>query len=201
MPFAWRYSRSMTCHWTPSCWYEAARFPKPPAAKVQRNACRTAFLTGELKALAEHWRARRMRVPISAPPSKAKGSSIAHPAPHSSQISAFDAVCRHARALAGAALPDLTPDTPITALNLDSLQRLELVAALEKTFGGHMPDAAYCQVQTLEELAQAAQKHLIEGPKATVLAGFVSARTLRFRPLSRVHPVEASRTHVAGGDQ
>ena len=75
--------------------------------------------------------------------------------------------------MAGTALPDLTPDTPITALGLDSLQRLELVAALEKTFGGHLPDAAYCQVQTLGELAQAAQKHLIDGPKAAVLAGLV----------------------------
>ena len=70
-------------------------------------------------------------------------------------------------------MPDLTPDTPITALGLDSLQRLELVAALEKTFGGHLPDAAYCQVQTLGELAQAVQKHLIDGPKAAVLAGLI----------------------------
>ena len=142
--------------------------PKTSSGKVQRYACRTAFLTGELKTLAEY---RGMKAESTAV--EGEGSSIAHPAPHSSQISAFAAVCQHARALAGAALPDLTPDTPITALGLDSLQRLELVAALEKTFGGHLPDAAYCQVQTLGELAQAAQKHLIDGPKAAVLAGLV----------------------------
>jgi 8-amino-7-oxononanoate synthase len=73
--------------------------------------------------------------------------------------------------LAGAALPALTPNTPIIALGLDSLQRLELVAAIEKTFGGYMPDAAYCQVQTLGELAQAVQKHLIDGSKPDVQAG------------------------------
>ena len=29
----WRYSMSMTWHWTHWCWYEAAQFPKPPAAR------------------------------------------------------------------------------------------------------------------------------------------------------------------------
>ena len=149
--------------------------PKTSSGKVQRYACRTAFLTGELKTLAEY---RGLKAESTAV--EGEGSSIAHPAPHSSQISAFAAVCQHARALAGAALPDLTPDTPITALGLDSLQRLELVAALEKTFGGHLPDAAYCQVQTLGELAQAAQKHLIDGPKAAVLAGLVPSEHYDF---------------------
>jgi 8-amino-7-oxononanoate synthase len=35
---------------------------------------------------------------------------------------------------------------------------------MEKTFGGHIPDAAYVQAHTLGELAQAVQKHLIESP-------------------------------------
>jgi acyl carrier protein len=77
---------------------------------------------------------------------------------------------RHAGPAVRPARPD---DTPITALGLDSLQRLELVAALEKSFGGHMPDAAYAQVQTLGELVAAAQKHLIEGPRAADHAGLV----------------------------
>jgi 8-amino-7-oxononanoate synthase len=73
--------------------------------------------------------------------------------------------------LAGAALPDLTPDTPLTALGLDSLQRLELAAALEKTFAGHLPDTVFSQAQTLEDLAQAVQKHLIDGPRPDVPTG------------------------------
>ena len=146
--------------------------PKTSSGKVQRHICRAAFLAGELKALAEY-RGPRAENPDPGAAVEGEGASLAYSEPNSSQMSAFTAVCRHASALAGAALPDLTPDTPITALGLDSLQRLELVAALEKTFGGHLPDAAYCQVQTLGELAQAAQKHLIDGPKAAVLAGLV----------------------------
>lgn len=146
--------------------------PKTSSGKVQRYACRTTFLTGELKVLAEH-RSSMVASAGTGTSTTIEGeeSSIARPAAHSSQSSAFTAVCRHARNLAGAALPDLTPNTPITALGLDSLQRLELVAAMEKTFGGYMPDAAYCQVQTLGELAQAVQKHLIDGPKSNVPDG------------------------------
>ena len=95
---------------------------------------------------------------------------MAHPAPHSWQT-ALAAIRQHARALAGAALPDLTPDTPLAALGLDSLQRLELVATLEKTFAGRLPDTVYSQARTLEELAQAVQKHLIDGPRPDVPAG------------------------------
>jgi len=66
--------------------------------------------------------------------------------------------------LAGAALPDLSPDTPLAALGLDSLQRLELAARLEKTFAGRLPDTVYSQARTLEDLVQAVQKHLIDSP-------------------------------------
>jgi len=148
--------------------------PKTSSGKVQRRACRRAFLSGELKTLAEY---RGLMVENADPSDtispgiKGTDSSILHPAPHYSQSSAFTAVCQHAHALAGAALPDLTPNTPIIALGLDSLQRLELVAAIEKTFGGYLPDAAYCQAQTLGELAQAVQKHLIDGPKSDVPPG------------------------------
>jgi 8-amino-7-oxononanoate synthase len=148
--------------------------PKTSSGKVQRHACREAFLSGELKTLAEYSGLMVENADPSdaiSPGIKGTDSSISHPAPNSSQLSAFTAICQHAHALAGAALPALTPNTPIIALGLDSLQRLELVAAIEKTFGGYMPDAAYNQVQTLGELAQAVQKHLINGFKSDVPAG------------------------------
>ncbi|MGA2680076.1 MAG: aminotransferase class I/II-fold pyridoxal phosphate-dependent enzyme [Sedimentisphaerales bacterium] len=148
--------------------------PKTSSGKVQRHICRGAFLSGELKTIAEY----SGTMVENADPGdtistgiKDADSSIPRPAPNYSQLSAFTVICQHAHALAGAALPALTPNTPIIALGLDSLQRLELVAAIEKTFGGYMPDAAYCQVQTLGELAQAIQEHLIDGPKSDVPAG------------------------------
>ena len=147
--------------------------PKTSSGKVQRHVCRETFLSGELKHLAEYSGLMAENADpceTISPDIKGTNSSIPPPAQHSSQSSAFTAVCQHARALAGAALPDLTPNTPIITLGLDSLQRVGLVAAIEKTFGGYMPDAAYCQAQTLGQLAQAVQKHLIDGPKSDIPA-------------------------------
>jgi len=142
------------------------------SGKIQRHACRAAFLAGELKFLAEH-----CGLPVDnggpaaaiRPGDGAAGSSTAHPAPHSWQV-ALDAVRQHARALAGAALPELTPDTPLAALGLDSLQRLSLAANLEKTFAGCLPETVFSQARTLEDLVQAVQKHLIDGPRPVVPA-------------------------------
>ena len=94
---------------------------------------------------------------------------------------------------------DVTPDTPIAALGLDSLQRVDLVATLEKTFAGRLPDTVFSQARTLGDLVQAVQKHLIDGPRPDAPAGPDPARTLRLGLLPRVRRVEASRTHAAGG--
>lgn len=144
--------------------------PRTSSGKTQRHACRAAFLAGELKALAEH-----RGVPIHnagpstvvRPGAEDAGSSTAHPAPHSWQA-ALAAVCQHARALAGATLPDLTPDTPLAALSMDSLRRVELLVALDKTFAGHLPEEVFNQARTVGELAQVVQTYLIDDPRLEV---------------------------------
>src|SRR5512141_393300 len=114
------------------------------SGKIQRHACRAAFLAGELKAVAEHC---GLPVDNAGPRSAIRpaaahaGSSTAHPVPHSWQ--AVMAAVKHAHAAAGAASADLTPDTPLAALGLDSLRRLDLVATLEKTFAGRLPDTVF----------------------------------------------------------
>ena len=149
--------------------------PRTSSGKIQRHACRAAFLAGELKPLAEY-----SGSPVDdAGPSAAMlpgvdnaGSSTAPPGSQFWQA-ALAAVRQHARALAGAPLPDLTPDTPIADLGLDSLQRLDLVATLEKTFAGRLPDTVFSQARTLEDLVQAVQKHLIDGPRPDAPTGQV----------------------------
>jgi 8-amino-7-oxononanoate synthase len=139
------------------------------SGKIQRHACRAAFLSGKLKTLAAY---------DGLPPEPARpdaadtGASQAPFGPFSWQ-EALDAVRLHARALAGAALPDWQPDTPVAALGLDSLQRMELVAKLEKTFGRRLPGTVFSQAQTLEDLVWAVQEHLVEGPAPLAPAGQV----------------------------
>ena len=150
--------------------------PRTSSGKIQRHACRTAFLAGELKALAEH---NGLPVDNAGPDAEDAGSATAHPASQSWQA-ALVAIRQHARALAGAALPDLSPDTPLAALGLDSLQRLELAARLEKTFAGRLPDTVYSQARTLEDLVRAVQKHLIDGPRPDVPAGQIPSEYYDF---------------------
>jgi len=149
--------------------------PRTSSGKVQRHACRAAFLAGELKPLAEY---SGSPVDDAGPSTSIRpgvenaGSSTAQPASQFWQA-ALAAVRQHARALAGAPLPDLTPDTPIADLGLDSLQRLDLVATLEKSFAGRLPDTVFSQARTLEDLVQAVQKHLIDGPRPDAPIGQV----------------------------
>ena len=143
------------------------------SGKIQRHASRAAYLAGELKVLAE-----RGVLPVdnactsasTRPGAEDAGPSAVHSAPESWHA-ALDAVRQHARALDGAALPDLTLDTPLAALGLDSLQRLSLAANLEKTFAGCLPETVFSQARTLGDLVQAVQKHLIDGPRPEVPVG------------------------------
>ncbi|MHB8765793.1 MAG: aminotransferase class I/II-fold pyridoxal phosphate-dependent enzyme [Deferrisomatales bacterium] len=142
--------------------------PRTSSGKIQRRACRAAFQTGTLNALAEHCGLPGEHASPSADgrSSAEDGeSSAAHLAPRSWQ-SALAAVCQHARALTGSALPDLTLDTPLAALGLDSLQRLDLVARMEETFACRLPDTVISQAGTLADLVRAVQTDLIDGPRA-----------------------------------
>jgi 8-amino-7-oxononanoate synthase len=133
---------------------------KTSSGKVQRYASRAAFLAGELRALDPHCPQTSPALSPSIPPA---------------QSAAFAAVCQHALALSGTGLADVTPETPISALGLDSLQRVELVAALDGSFGRHLPDTVYSQATTLGDLAAAVQKHLIDHPRVDAPEGEIPA--------------------------
>ena len=137
---------------------------KTSSGKIQRNAIRAAFRADELKPLARY----RAQWGLAS-------SDTATPPTPPAQSTAIAAVCQHALAMSGAGLADVTPETPIEALGLDSLQRVELIAALDQSFGRHLPDAVYSQATTLGDLAAAVQKHLIDHPHADESARAVPA--------------------------
>jgi len=131
---------------------------KTSSGKVQRHASRAAYIAGQLKPLAQRHRQPMPTSPV--PPA---------------QSAALAAVCQHALAMSGAVLADVTPETSIDALGLDSLQRVELVAALDQSFGRHLPDTVYSHAKTLGDLASAVQKHLIDHPQSDAPAREIPA--------------------------
>jgi len=137
---------------------------KTSSGKVQRHAIRAAYRTGGLKPLARYRAVSGLASSVSA--------SLPTPPALSAALAA---VCQHALAMSGTVLADVTPDTQIEALGLDSLQRVELIAALDKSFGRHLPDTVYSQATTLGDLAAAVQKHLIDHPHSDVSARDVPA--------------------------
>ena len=51
-------------------------------------------------------------------------------------------------------------DTNIVELGLDSLERIEIIAALEDAYGGRFPEAVLPEMETCGEVVEAIQKHL-----------------------------------------
>lgn len=133
--------------------------PRTTSGKIRRRACRAEFLAGTLRVVAKYCATPSTLVPVLTPSANAT-TSIAQPASPPAHTAVFSTVCQHAIALGGAALSSVTPETPLTALGLESLQRVELAATLEKTFACRLPDTDYCPTRTLGELADAVQKHL-----------------------------------------
>ncbi len=133
--------------------------PRTSSGKVRRRACRAEFLASTLRVVAKY-RATPPDIEPALAPSPNAASSIARPACPSAHTAVFSTVCQHAIAIGGAALSQVTPETPLTALGLDSLQRVELAATLEKTFACRLPDTDFCPTRTLGELADAVHKRL-----------------------------------------
>ena len=142
----------------------AGTVPRTSSGKVQRGACRAAFVAGELKGPARVQRGAGETDRLPPPPPF-----------HDSSTPILPPVCQHALALGGAPLSDVTLDTPLGALGLDSLQRVELAATLEKTFACRLPDKEFSPAQTLGDLAHAVQAHLLGRSTPAPVPGDISA--------------------------
>lgn len=79
--------------------------------------------------------------------------------------STIQIVLDHVRQIAKERAGELTLDTNILDLGLDSLERMEIVAALEETFGGRFPESVLPQMETCREVVEAVEAYLGKTPK------------------------------------
>ena len=56
-------------------------------------------------------------------------------------------------------------ETNILELGLDSLERMEIVAALEDRFGGRFPEQVLLQMETCQEVVEAVEMYLGKTPR------------------------------------
>lgn len=195
--------------------------PKTSSGKIQRHACRNAFLKDHLKVVAQ-WRSEGMqvsparlgereaaashsRVAVAATQAThasnggfgglkvaslaANGASVTnglrHPAPTANGIgkpprkelnglprqpataptsnsgAIATIVMDMIRSISVERPADLSPDTSLAQLGLDSLQRIELQSMIEEHFGGRLPEDVGPQLETVREIVAAVEKYLV----------------------------------------
>ena len=72
----------------------------------------------------------------------------------------------HVRQVAKERAVGITLDSSIVELGLDSLERMEIIAALEDTYGGRFPEDVLPTIETCREVAAAVETYLGQTPKA-----------------------------------
>ncbi|WP_197527325.1 aminotransferase class I/II-fold pyridoxal phosphate-dependent enzyme [Pirellulimonas nuda] len=158
--------------------------PKTSSGKIQRHACRQAYLDGTLSVSAEwsatggvtvHGRRRAAAdadatEPTPPAPPAATADTNGQPprkAPAATErTDIVDRVLATVRAVAKERSAGLTLDSDIPSLGLDSLERMEIVAALEDDFGGRFPEEAILGMETCRDVVRAVEQHLVS-PDAT----------------------------------
>ena len=157
--------------------------PKTSSGKIQRRACKRQFLDGTLEVIEQHvsWLAPAQEAvpPAAGVPRLARARPVGDAArglrpdrelPREIVQTVFEHVRRIAKERAG----ELTLDTNIVELGLDSLERMEIVASLEEAFGGRFPEQVLPLIETCREVTEAILDHM----PPTGVAAAATARTV-----------------------
>ena len=134
--------------------------PKTSSGKIQRRACRAAFLEGSLETIAQS-ESGQSQVTIEDRRGVALDRDLLMslaPAAREAQLAA------HLQGLVCAALrlkgDDVALDRPLYTLGLDSMAAVQLKAELEVITGAALPLADYLQGPSIQELARVALSHI-----------------------------------------
>ena len=89
-----------------------------------------------------------------------KPAPTAAPQPEGRTAEITEIVFAQVREIGRERVGELTWDTNILELGLDSLERIEIVAALEETFGGRFPEHVLPTMETCGEVVEAIEKYI-----------------------------------------
>ena len=143
--------------------------PKTSSGKIQRHACKRQFLDGTLEVVDQHISWLQPAVPTPTPGSEQPRLARQRPIGEASRTGRADrelpqeivqAVFDHVRRIAKERAGNLTLDTNIVELGLDSLERMEIVASLEDSFGARFPEQVLPQIETCREVSEAILDHM-----------------------------------------
>jgi 8-amino-7-oxononanoate synthase len=151
----------------------AGSIPMTSSGKIQRHACRDEFLAGTLTEVARWcaWEEPSAAAHEDATPPSLTASEPSAPSLNGQERrqvnpTVLKTVMEQVRAVGKERARDLTADTNIVELGLDSLERMEIVASLEEAFGGRFPEDVLPQIETCREVAAAVEQYLGTSPQA-----------------------------------
>lgn len=147
---------------------------KTSSGKIQRNACRMAYEAGDLDLVAigtpdgkvEVLRSRRRREKTTsvsttpAPTQPVKSPEVLEPERTALNEATVERVMDVVRGVAQERAANLSLETDIAGMGLDSLERMEIVAALETEFGGRFNEEAIMSMETCRDVVEQVQKCL-----------------------------------------
>jgi 8-amino-7-oxononanoate synthase len=162
---------------------KAGSIPKTSSGKIQRHACRIGFLRGEDLEIVAQWRSWEQagsKVETTATANALVGAASLHGS-HEPQPSANGqhsngqvvelseettaVVMEQISKVAKERAKGLTLDSNLLEMSMDSLERMEIVAALEDTFGGRFPEHVLPDMITVRDVVAAVEKCLGKTPK------------------------------------
>lgn len=164
--------------------------PKTSSGKIQRHACKSEFLAGNLTVVAK-WLAWEEASDADASPaaeSPAAETTIVHPAHTNGKTlptpdpGVVQIVIDHVRAVGRERAKQVHLDSNIvTDLGLDSLERLQIANSLEEAFGGRFPEEVLSEIETVRQVAHAIETYIGSTPvvqKAATASGPKKQKTL-----------------------
>ena len=142
--------------------------PKTSSGKIQRHACRRQFLEGTLEVVEQSigWlQPAEPQKPIPEMPRLARQRPVgevarAHRPDRELPQEIVQTVFEHVRRIAKERAGNLTLDTNIVELGLDSLERMEIVASLEEAFGARFQEQVLPLIETCREVTEAIIDHM-----------------------------------------
>jgi 8-amino-7-oxononanoate synthase/acyl carrier protein len=184
--------------------------PKTSSGKIQRHACRRQFLDNSLSVIEQYisWlepakEAIAPKAASSEPPRLARQrpvgeTSRGHRPDRELPKEVIQTVFDHVRRIAKERAGNLTLDTNIVELGLDSLERMEIVSSLEEAFSARFPEQVLPTIETCREVIEAILDYMpLEGHDEIKPAGVVAEITPDAYEISQFPEVRALEQNFA----
>lgn len=156
---------------------KAGSIPKTSSGKIQRHACRNAFLRRKDLEIVSQWRGWDAEAAVTSKPRLSVVSAEAESAVNGDSAHAFAqrmppvssdtaaVVMEQITRVAKERAKGLTLDSNILEMSMDSLERMEIIAALEDTFSGRFPEEILPDMITVRDVVAAVEKYLGKTPR------------------------------------